>query len=609
MTEDALRQAAESLNAGDHARAEALCQQVLNRAPDDPDALHLLGILRLQAGRAAEAIPLLRGALLVHAGNLSVLDALSAALMTVGDYAQAEDIVRRALAVDRDLPVASMRLGMALASQGKWDQAAQAFDDAARGDPQFAEAHHNLGNALMELHRPREAVTCFQRALALDPLNPDTHSALGAALLGAGRLDEAMECFGRALELDGNHAPTHLNLGNALLERGELGQAQQRFERVIALQPDNAAAHGNLGVVLQELGRWDEAMACQERALALDPQSADARGNLALLRLFRLEFEQAWPVYDERRRLRSRGGIAEGLRRNPASASLFERLPHWKGPGETVAGAVAIWGEQGIGDQVLYSTLIPELVGAGVPFVYEIDGRLLPAYERAYPGSRFVPLADPPREELQRASRGLFAGSLPLIFRRSRADFARQPAKLLGALPVRTAHYRSRLAALGPGLKVALSWQSKREGRFGARKSVPLTQFAPLLKLSGIRFVDVQYGDTVVERRAAEQATGVKLLRFDEVDYYKNLEELFAILEACDLVVTTSNATAHFAGALGKRTWLLYPADNPPFHYWAHGGSYRSLWYPSVEIVTAAHLAEWASLIEYAASKLSARQA
>jgi ADP-heptose:LPS heptosyltransferase len=69
-------------------------------------------------------------------------------------------------------------------------------------------------------------------------------------------------------------------------------------------------------------------------------------------------------------------------------------------------------------------------------------------------------------------------------------------------------------------------------------------------------------------RRWVEEATGTRLEYFDEVDYFKDLEEVLAILEACDLVITTSNATAHLAGVLGKRTWLLYPADRAPFHYW-----------------------------------------
>jgi hypothetical protein len=270
---------------------------------------------------------------------------------------------------------------------------------------------------------------------------------------------------------------------------------------------------------------------------------------------------------------------------------------------------VAIWAEQGIGDQVLFSTLIPELVQAGTRFVYEVDRRLLGAYQRTFPQGRFVPYEDPPRNELQQASRVISVGSLPQWFRRSRADFARQPAKLLSALSGRIAHYRERLAALGPGLKVALSWRSTRKDWWTLKKTAPLADFTPLLKLAGVHFVDVQYGDTAAERRAVEVATGVRLLRFEDVDYYNDLEELLAILEACDLVITTSNATAHFAGALGKRTWLLYLADRAPFHYWAHGGSHRCLWYPSVEIVTARQLTDWNALAGYAARKLEQEMA
>jgi hypothetical protein len=217
---------------------------------------------------------------------------------------------------------------------------------------------------------------------------------------------------------------------------------------------------------------------------------------------------------------------------------------------------------------------------------------------------RFVARQEPPREDLRRADRVLRVGSLPGLFRRSREDFAQQPAKLLSALPERVAHYRQRLAALGPGLNVALSWRSVRKDWWVSRKSLPLVDCAPLLKLPGARFVDVQYGDTGAERHAVEAVTGVRIARFEEVDHFNDLEEVLAILEACDLLITTSNATAHFAGALGKRTRLMYLSDRAPFHYWAHGGTHRCLWYPSVEIVTAPHLDDWASLIEHVRERL-----
>ena len=157
----------------------------------------------------------------------------------------------------------------------------------------------------------------------------------------------------------------------------------------------------------------------------------------------------------------------------------------------------------------------------------------------------------------------LLAGSLPGLFRRAREDFARQPAKLLSALPERVAHYRQRLAVPGQRLNVALSWRSTREDWFVQKKSVPLVDFSPLLKLPGVRFVDVQYGDTAAERSATEVSTGVQVLRFDDVDHFNDLEEVLAILEACDLLdydqqrdgaLRGRAGQAHLAALSGKST-------------------------------------------------------
>jgi len=119
-----------------------------------------------------------------------------------------------------------------------------------------------------------------------------------------------------------------------------------------------------------------------------------------------------------------------------------------------------------------------------------------------------------------------------------------------------------------------------------------------------VQLVDVQYGDTGAERAAFEKSTGCTVQRLADVDHFNDLESVFATIAACDLVITTSNVTAHFAGAMGKAAWLLFPGGHAPFHYWVPGPDGRSLWYPSVEIVSAPQLGDWGSLAEYAAERL-----
>jgi tetratricopeptide (TPR) repeat protein len=579
---------------GDLEQAEGLYRKALALAPERPSVMNNLAAVLFRLEKYGEANLLCERLLEMNSEDSVALLNLGNCRLRLASIEDALILYERALKIRPDNADALTNRGNALLELKMPEKALASHDQALAIKPDFAEALYNRGKALLVLGRPEEALASLDRALAVRPDFADAHSNRGNVLLKLNRPEEALASYDRALCSKPDHAESLCNRGNALLELDKLEDAARQYDRVAALKPGYAKPIYGLGVVRQQQGRIDDAVECYEKALALDRGFVDAHYNLALARLFRHEFEAAWPGYERRLEFAE---IRNILRKGPATVEQYERLPRWRGPGEIVAGEVGIWGEQGIGDQLLFSTMIPELIESEVPFVYEVDRRFLRAYERSFPNSRFVALEEPPQDALRQASRVLLAGSLPGLFRRSRESFARQPRRLLSALPERVAHYRGQMEALGPGLKVALSWRSTREGRMGRGKSVPLIELAPPLALSGAHLVDLQYGDTRAERQATEDATGVRLLHFDEVDYFQDLEEVLAILEACDVLITTSNANAHFAGVLGKPVWVLYLAERAPFHYWAHDGSHRCLWYPSVEIVSAPHLTEWGALI------------
>ena len=564
--------------------------------------LFLEALALQEKGDLERAEGLYKKALTLAPERPSVMNNLAAVLIGLKKYTEARLVCERLLKNDPADATALLHLGNCQAQQDLAGEALISYDKALMIRPDFADALTNRGNALLALRRPGEALASHDRALAMVPGSAEALNNRGNALLELKRPEEALASYERALAIKPDYADALNNLGNALVEQGELEQAEAQYERVIAIQPDHARAYSGLGVVRHDQGRMNEALKWFEQALARDGSLADAQYNLAVTRLYRQEFEAAWAGHEHRLAF---ADVRKLIRDNLATVSEYEQLARWQGPGQAVAGAVGIWAEQGLGDHVLYSTLIPELIASGVPFIYEVDQRLVGVYERAFPGSRFVASEEPPQEVLRRASRVLLAGSLPGLFRRSRESFARQQRRLLSALPESVAKYRDQMNALGPGLKVALSWRSKRQGRLGRGKSVPLKQFAPLLELEPVHYVDVQYGDTVAERREVEQVSGVRLLHFDEVDYFHDLEEMLAILEACDLLITTSNVSAHLAGALGMPVWLLYLAERPPFHYWAHDGSHRCLWYPSVEFVSAPHFTTWGPLIDHVKERLA----
>jgi hypothetical protein len=90
----------------------------------------------------------------------------------------------------------------------------------------------------------------------------------------------------------------------------------------------------------------------------------------------------------------------------------------------------------------------------------------------------------------------------------------------------------------------------------------------------------------------------------EDVDHLQDVEGVLAIVDSCDLVITTCNVTAHFAGALGKPAWLLYLEDRAPFYYWVHDEKGHSIWYPSIEILSAPDVTRWEDLLARAAQRL-----
>ena len=406
-----------------------------------------------------------------------------------------------------------------------------------------------------------------------------------------GQHERSAEMATRALELDPRQVEVLCNRGAALRALCRFGEALADYSRALELAPRSADALNGRGVALAALNRHAEAIDCYDRALGIEPSFAQARFNRALSRLMTRDFVGGWEDYEAR---------WEGSDRpSPRRPFAVPRLEAWD-----PSGQVALWTEQGVGDQLLFSSLACELAGVGQPFVLEVDPRLMPAFRRAHPDWQLVAApADP--AAFSGCHRHLPIGSLPRLLRPTLASFPRQPPPLLAADAARAAAYRSRLAE-GEALIVGISWRSfqpRKRSYYELRKSAPLIALRELSTHPGVRLVDLQYGDTA-EERATFAAAGGRLRRLDELDLFNDLDGVLAAIAACDLVVTTSNVTAHLAGALGKRTLLVYPAANPTFHYWVPDDRGRSPWYPAVEIVTDRGPEDWPRLMERVARRM-----
>jgi predicted O-linked N-acetylglucosamine transferase (SPINDLY family) len=247
FTNRKLKQAQEFLQSGNLAAARRLCEEVVERAPRNPEALCLLGITRLVAGDAGQALPLLERAASGHDGYGLALEHLGLAHLMLGRFADAERALRDAAALPGAPASARMRLGIALLNQD----------------------------------RPREALDVLRGALALAPQDLDCHLNLAHAYAREGDIAAARDHLETILRLDPAHVEASFNMGVLALQHDELDTARRWFERVLERTPQYVDALVNLGVVLQRQSQPDEAARCFRRALAIDAGHAVANKNLA----------------------------------------------------------------------------------------------------------------------------------------------------------------------------------------------------------------------------------------------------------------------------------------------------------------------------------------
>ena len=273
-----MRDAIAHHKAGRFAEAEALYQQVLQAAPDNPDALHLLGVLASQVGMHDVAVDLIRHAITVHPTSLMHFN-LGNALKALGQLDGAVASYRAALAMQPDYPDACRNLGIALQAGGQHAGAMAAFRQAIALAPAYAEVYSNMGAALKEQGRADDAVASYRRAISLKPGLAEAHTNLGVLLKEQGLLQEALDSHQRATLVQPDYAEAHNNLGNALLDSGEYERAAASLQRAVQLQPGLAGAHNNLGNAFKALGRLDEALASYSQAIAIAPHFAMPHNN------------------------------------------------------------------------------------------------------------------------------------------------------------------------------------------------------------------------------------------------------------------------------------------------------------------------------------------
>lgn len=510
--------------------------------------------------------------------------------MQRGELHAAVRTLESVLKLQHDHADAHCLLGQVYGRLGQYEDAADCFALATTFQADHAEAHRQLGLLAFTQGRSGEAMEMLRKATILQPENAKVHNDLGASFMRMQQPEEALAAFRRAVALAPDYASAHSNLGFLLLREFELlDEAEAHIEEALRIDPDHAGALCNRILVLQYRGQLNAVLEHCDSLIARGINIQELRLNRALALLTLGDFERGWPDYEMRKQVHS----------NYESRPL--PYPEWTGqplPGKTIL----VRAEQGLGDQIMFASCVPEVAALAENCILECDVKLLTIFARSFPRVRcYMHLAkgEPGwiREGL-RPDAQIASGSLPRFFRRNLSDFPRH-AGYLRADDARVAYWRGQLDALPGRLKVGISWRGGVKSTRTGLRSTDLADWLPVLSSEDVDFISLQYTDCHDELAALGQDHGLRVHHWQEaIDDY---DETAALVSALDLVISVQTAVVHLSGALGKPAWAMISAV-PEWRYMSQGETLP--WYPAVRLFRQQDQGNWRPVMEKIALEL-----
>lgn len=573
--------------------AQAELDKLLQWAPQHALANNLQGMIAFQKQDYQSAKKLCLAALAADPELGEAYNHLGFICLLERDFKSATEHFLTAIRYRPSDSQAYFNLGFAYELQTQSEQAEACYDSAARwpmlDSANFAQAYVDHGLINEEHGEYAKAENAYRRAIQLRENNPAAYHALSVLQLRRSAYQEAVTSIETLLRLEPNNALAHNNLGVAYSKLMRTQEGEACFRKALTLDPNFVDARRNLAIALQELGLMDAAEVCFRDVLQVLPEDVSARYLTATGKLARGDFVGGWPDYALRWRWMN----------NPERIFPFTR---WRG--EDLSGRdIFIYAEQGLGEDIMFGSCVPDLLSQAKHCVVECDQQLVSLFKRSFPSATILGSKYQAVEQLMQYLPSVdyqaATGDLPRYVRRSAEQFPKHDGFLVPD-PARVAFWQGELEKLGPGLKVGFSWRGGTPQTRGHLRVIPQHEWHSLLSLPNTHWISLQYNSTAEEEAAWAKQYGHPVIRCQTA--MANYDETAALVAALDVIVSTCTAVIHLAGALGKKTYVLVPII-AEWRYLCYGQ--RMPWYPSVTLLRQEKIGEWAPVIRRAAGVIS----
>ena len=543
---------------GNFKRAEKYYIKILEDDPSNPDAAHLLGLIKFQCGDLDRGKEMIVRAIELNSTNPDFHANLGRVLHAKGHYQEAVKAFNKALFLDPLNTANHSDLASTLLAIGNYSAAEIAAQNAIALEPNTANALLTLGLSIIEKNS-NQAKIHLKKAQKLNPDLAGSHLGLGIIFQNEGDLNSAKTSYLEALKLDNRLIEGHCNLGNVYRDTGEIKKAVSHYFEAITIGSQKAEIFGNLAVALMELGQLKSAIEFFEKAKNINPAIPEIRRNHAMALLKSGQLEEGFTEYN----WRWETSEFSALRRE-------WKVPQWDSS-QLYGKRILIHAEQGYGDVIQFCRYIPLLAKLGAEVFLECPSPLTKLMRTLVGVGDVVEH----RESIDEYDFHLPILNLPIHFRTS-----------LETVPKRVPYFifpedeikENRLQYNEVrNLNVGIVWKGNPKHRNNLNRSPGLKPLSPLFDLPNINFFALEKLGAKEELRTMGLENRIVDLGTDFVDFF----DTAVAIKKLDVVITPDTAVAHLAGALNIPVWTILPLVSE--WRWLEDAE-NSPWYPSMRL-------------------------
>jgi len=278
--------------------AQQKLHQILQHYPDNPAALHLLGVVTFQSGDTKQAIRLIEKALQNN-------DQVAVFHSNIGEMYRIQKqldkaIVHGKLAIDLEPDSASAHsnLGIAYFDQDNMILAEKCQLNALQLSPNLVTALNNMGSICKKRKDSEQAIHYYQKAIKIDTNNPEPLNNLAAVLITEERSEEAEKHLCKALRLVAEYPDAHCNLGFALHKQHKEDEALKAFKLALHYRPEYSEAYLGLAMVYRDKKNYEQAKTNALRSIELDPEKPEYYSELGSILTITQNIDGALQAFD-----------------------------------------------------------------------------------------------------------------------------------------------------------------------------------------------------------------------------------------------------------------------------------------------------------------------